>query len=95
MPSDTPFVDPDTGRLDTNEIVYEAVPVAKLLGLFVAVAIVPLAVMVLLGPTGPLGALIGLLAQFVLAVGGAIVLMYVIVRAQQLAAGGTPSEPDT
>ena len=82
----TPFVDPDTGRLDTDQLLYEAVPLAKLIALFAAVALVPFAVLFLLGPTGPLGALVGLLAQFVLAVGGAVVLMYVIARAQALAA---------
>ena len=87
MPSDTPFVDPDTDRLDTDQLLYEAVPLAKLIGLFVAVAVVPLAVMFLLGPIGPLGALLGIVAQFVLAVGAALVLMYVIVRAQALASG--------
>lgn len=84
MPPETPFVDPETGRLDTDQVLYEARPVATLIGLFVAVALVPLAIMFLLGPTGPLGALLGLLAQFVLAVGAAIVLIYAIVRAKEL-----------
>lgn len=41
MPSPKPFVDPTTGDLDTNQILSEAVPLGKLVGLFVALGLVP------------------------------------------------------
>jgi hypothetical protein len=80
MPSSTPFVDPETGLLDREQIRREAEPLAKLIGLSVAVALVPFFVAFLLGPS-PIALLFSLVGQFVLAVGAALTLMYVIARA--------------
>lgn len=52
MPPSTPFVDRATGALDTDQILAEAIPIAKLIGLFVAIALVPLAIVFLLGGSG-------------------------------------------
>ncbi|SNZ11891.1 hypothetical protein SAMN06269185_1421 [Natronoarchaeum philippinense] len=83
MPASPPFVDPSTNTLDTDQIVAEAVPLAKLVGLFAAVALVPMVLsFVALG--GLVGVLLTLLTQFVLAVGAGIVLIYVIARGRQL-----------
>ncbi|MFC7140634.1 hypothetical protein ACFQMA_12465 [Halosimplex aquaticum] len=41
MPSAKPFLDPATGDPDTGRILSEAVPLAKLIGVFVAVSLVP------------------------------------------------------
>ena len=84
MASTRPFVDGTTGALDTDQILVEAVPLAKLIGLFVAVAIVPFTLAYFGGPS-PLGALFALAGQFVLAVGSGLVLIYVVARALQLA----------
>jgi len=81
MPSSTPFVDPETGFLDKEQIRREAEPLAKLVGLFVALALAPLLVVFALGGGGALAFLFTVLAQFVLAIGTGITLMYVIARA--------------
>lgn len=84
MPPSSPFVDPGTGAIDVGRVVAEAIPVAKLVGLFLAVALVPLSFGFLLGPSPP-AALFTLVAQFVLAVGSAVVLVHVVVRGVRLA----------
>jgi hypothetical protein len=89
MAPSTPFVDPDTGRIDTDQLLAEALPVAKLVAIVVAVALVPFLVGTLLnvglGLTPPVGALFVFLAQFVLAVGTGVVLLYVVARGTALA----------
>jgi hypothetical protein len=85
MPSDPPFIDPTDRTLDTGQILYEAIPIAALVGLVAGVALVPFALSLAVGGTGPLGLLFGLLGQFVLAVGTGVVLLYLLVRARQLA----------
>lgn len=85
MPPSTPFVDPATGTLKTDQILAEAIPLAKLVGAFVAVALIPFAIGFLVGDRSVFGVLFAVVGQFVLAVGAGIVLMYVIARAQQLA----------
>jgi hypothetical protein len=85
MSPSTPFVDWETGTLDTDRIILEAIPLAKLIGLFVGIALVPLAVVFLLGAQSVVGVLFTLAAQFVLAVGASIVLIYVVARGTQLA----------
>lgn len=84
MPSSTPFVDPGTGSLATGRILAETIPLAKLIGSVVAVALVPFAVALLVNPVGPLDEIFVIVGQFVLAVGSGIVLMYVISRAVQI-----------
>lgn len=87
MSPSVPFIDRDTGTLDTTEIMLEAIPLAKLVGGIVAVAFVPFAMAFLLRGSVLLSALLSAVGQFVLAVGSGIVLIYVIVRALQLADG--------
>ncbi|WP_254829553.1 hypothetical protein [Haloglomus salinum] len=85
MPSDPPFLDSTDRSLDTDQLLYEAVPVAKLVALVTLVAFVPFALQFGVGGNEFLGVLFGVLGQFVLAVGAAVVLLYVVARARQLA----------
>jgi len=85
MSPSTPFITAD-GRIDTDRVLAEAIPLAKLVVAVFAVALVPLLVVFMLGGGGsPLGVVFVVLAQFVLVVGGGIFLMHVIVRAIRLA----------
>lgn len=83
MPASTPFINSD-GTLDTTQILQEAIPLAKLIGLIIGVALVPLVPVFLLGGRSATGLLFMIVAQFILAVGTGIVLMYVIARAAAL-----------
>ena len=78
-----------SGELDTGRILYEAFPLAKLVGAVGLVALVPVLLRVLLADILGLGSALGLVltlaTQFVLAVGTGIVLMYVVVRAHRIA----------
>lgn len=85
MPSSPPFFDLGTGSLDIAQIYREALPIAALVGLFGGIALVPLALVFLFAGSSALGAILTVVAQFVLAVGTGIVLLYVVVRGQQLA----------
>lgn len=93
MPPSTPFVDRVDGTLDTTQIITEAIPLAKLIGFFVAIALVPFALAVLLGPRSGFAMLFTLVGQFVIAVGTGIVLMYCIVRGNQLISNEQEREP--
>ena len=73
----------DTGGLDLEQIVTEAVPIAYLIGTLATAALVPFLLGLLLGPGG-VGLVFTILSQFVLAVGSAVVLLYVVTRALQL-----------
>ncbi|OAQ52114.1 hypothetical protein HTG_14115 [Natrinema mahii] len=88
MSPSRPFFDPDTGELDTVQLIQEAIPLTRLIGAVVLVALVPILFRVilggLLGLTSGLGFLYMLASQFILAVGTGLVLMYVIVRANQI-----------
>ena len=84
MSDGPPFVDPETGALDTAEIRREAYPLAGLVMLFGALALVPF-VLSLFARGSPLGILFTIVAQFVLAVGAGLVLIYVVARGTQLA----------
>ncbi|EMA30710.1 hypothetical protein [Haloarcula japonica] len=80
-----PFIDPATDEIDTTQILSEAVPLAKLIGVFVAGSL-PLYAIVLFGAeNSALGAVLALLGNFILAVGAGVVLMYVIARGIRLA----------
>jgi len=89
MSSSRPFFTSPSGALDTSQVVDEAVPLAKLVAAVGVVALVPVFLQVLLvemlGIVPVLAALFTLAAQFLAAVGTGIVLMYVVVRANQLA----------
>ncbi|MFC7114365.1 hypothetical protein ACFQH2_04460 [Natronoarchaeum sp. GCM10025703] len=47
MAPSTPFVDPQTSELDTTQIITESILLAKLIGFFVAIALVPFLVAIL------------------------------------------------
>ncbi|MCU4802635.1 hypothetical protein OB920_19940 [Halobacteria archaeon HArc-gm2] len=88
MSSDVPFVDPGTATLDFDQIMVESILLAKLIGLFVAIALVPLTVVFFFGGRSGLGLLFTLLAQFILATGSGVVLVYVVARGISLAGDG-------
>jgi hypothetical protein len=92
MTTKPPFTDPETGSLDYDRVVTEAVPIAKLVALFAVVALVPFALSVFPGGT----TIAVLLSQFVLAVGTGVTLLYVIVRAMQISeeVGGDEASVD-
>jgi len=84
MPS-PPFVDRGSGELDQYQLLAEARPLAKLVGLFVALAIVPFGLAFLASSVnGALSLLFAVVGQFVLAVGAGVVLIYVVARGIQL-----------
>lgn len=85
MSPSNPFIDRETGQIDTDRVLVEAIPIAKLIGLFVAIALVPLLVVFVLVGNSAIGMLFTLVAQFVLAVGAGVVLLYIITRAIRLA----------
>lgn len=85
MPPSPPFVDRETGTVDIDQILTEVVPLAKLIGLFVALALVPLVLVVLLAGNSLAGMILAVVAQFILTVGAGIVLLYVISRGIHLA----------
>ena len=83
MPASTPFISSD-GTLDTTQILQEAIPLAKLIGLIIGVALVPLIPVLVLGGRSETGLIFMIVAHFILAVGTGIALMYVIARATAL-----------
>lgn len=85
MPSTRPFVDASTGSLDWGQLFAEAVPLARLIAVVVAVSLVPFALVFFLFGDSLLGMLATILAQFVLAVGTGLVLLYVVARGIRLA----------
>lgn len=87
MPSSPPFIEPDTGALDYAHVRVEAFRLAGLIGLFAGLALIPFVLVVLVAGNSALGLLFTVLAQFILAIGAGIVLMYVVARAIQLTEG--------
>lgn len=85
MVSSPPFVNEENRRIDRTRVLAEAIPLVELVGLIVAVALVPFAFVILLRGFSALSGLFMLATQFILAVGSGLVLMYVIARAVQLA----------
>ena len=85
MPQSRPFIDGGTGALDTGQLLAEGIPLAKLVAAVAAVALVPYAVVFLIGGRSPLGLLFSLAGQFLLAVGSGLVLAYVVARGVALA----------
>jgi len=84
MSDGPPFVAPETGALDTAQIRAEVYPLAGLVMLFGALALIPFVLAMLLGAS-PLGVVFTIIAQFILAIGTGIVLIYVVARGTQLA----------
>ena len=84
MSDGPPFIDPDDATLDTAQIRREVYPLAGLVALFGALALVPF-VLALFADGSPLSTLFTIVAQFVLAIGTGLVLIYVVARGIQLA----------
>jgi hypothetical protein len=78
-----PFVEPGTLSLDFDALRREAIPITALVALFGGLALVPFAVGFTLAPS-ELAVLFAVLGQLVLAVGAAMLLLYVVTRAIQL-----------
>ena len=79
-----PFVNHDEWTIDAKQIFEEALALGTLIGLLGFIALLPLAIAIYVG-IFPLG--FTLLSQFLLAIASAIVLVYIIARAIQLANG--------
>ncbi|QIB75003.1 hypothetical protein GL213_05490 [Halogeometricum borinquense] len=84
MPPSKPFFEQETGKLDTTQLLDEATPIAELIGLFAILALIPFAIVFAFLRDSLIGMPLVVLAQFILAVGVATVLLYVITRAIQL-----------
>ena len=84
MSDSPPFIDSESGELDTSQIRAEAFPLAGLIVLFGGLALIPFLLGLIFSNSG-LSILFVLATQLILAVGAGIVLMYVVARAIQLA----------
>lgn len=85
MSASPPFIDQESGSLDTDQIREEAFPLTGLIALFAGLALVPFIFVFLTGGNTALGLLFTVIAQLILAVGAGIVLIYIITRGIQLA----------
>jgi uncharacterized membrane protein len=85
MPSSPPFIDRETGSLNINQLKAEALPLAGLIALIAGLALIPLFFAFLFGGSSGFGLIFTVAGQFILAVGTAIVLIYVVARGIQLA----------
>lgn len=85
MSSSPPFIDRESGALETSQIWAEAFPLIGLIVLFGALAMIPFLAVIMFAGNSFLGAMLTVLSQFILAVGSGIVLIYVIARGNQLA----------
>lgn len=92
MAPSAPFVDRDAQTLDLDRIVDEAYPLAGLVLLFGMLALVPLGIAFAIGLSSVVGVVLTIVAQFVLAVGTGVVLLYVVARGIQLADVQAPDE---
>jgi len=79
-----PFVDPESGALDLAQIRTEVFPLAGLVLLFGAAALLLFLIGLLLGG-GALTGVFTVASQFVLAVGTGVLSLYVVARGIQLA----------
>jgi len=80
-----PFVDPESGALDLAQIRTEVFPLAGLILLFGAAALLLFLIGLLVGGGGPLTGVFTVASQFVLAVGAGVLSLYVVARGIQLA----------
>jgi hypothetical protein len=79
-----PFIDPVSSELELRQIFRESVPLLALVVLFGGLALLPFLVALLVAGNSPLGLLLTLLSQLILAVGTGVVLIYVVARGVQL-----------
>jgi len=87
MSGSPPFVNREENELDLRRIWEEALPIVGLIVLFAAAAALPYVLVMVVFQDRFAGLVFTLFAQLVVAVGTAIVLMYVIARAIQIADG--------
>lgn len=83
--SSPPFIDQESRELDLGQIRDEAFPLAGLVVLFGALALIVGLMVLLVAGNSLLAGVFTIISQFILAVGTGIVLMYVIARGIQLA----------
>lgn len=91
MADDRPFFRPRSTTLDTDQLLAEAIPLAKLVLVIGLVALIPVILQILfveaLGlvpiSLGLFQFVFAVMTQFVLAVGAGLVLIYVIARGLQ------------
>jgi hypothetical protein len=88
MSNSPPFVGRESNDLNVRQIASEAVPIIGLGVLFGSLAAVPVLVSAVVPLGSPLQLALVLVAQFTLAVGVAIILVYIIARGIQLAGVG-------
>ncbi|MFQ3294201.1 MAG: hypothetical protein ACI8VE_001270 [Natrialbaceae archaeon] len=88
MSPSRPFFASPSGELNTEQLIDEALPLARLIGAIGVVALIPILLqfflLEIIGLLPQLGILLSVAVQFILAVGTGIVLMYVIIRSNQL-----------
>lgn len=88
MSPSRPFFEPPSGELDTEQIFDEALPLGKLIGAIGVIALIPVLLRILLldliGITPVIEVIFTLAVQFILAIGTGLVLIYVIMRSNQL-----------
>jgi hypothetical protein len=89
MATDRPFYQPGSSSLDGDQLLEEAIPLAKLVLVVGAVAVIPILLqMMFVEALGLLPVslqwLFAVLTQFVLAVGAGLILLYVVARAIQV-----------
>lgn len=89
MPPTHPFLVGDTGEIDVDRVLDEAIPIVKLVAMILIGVLIPLFLgQALVGGFGLaelLGEVLVLLAQFIGAIGGSVVLLYVVSRGIQIA----------
>lgn len=84
MPSRSPFLTPD-GTVDIPTVLSESIPIARLVGLFAGLSLIPFAAgFAAVGADSVAGAAFVAIGQLVLAVGAGVVLLHVLVRARYL-----------
>ncbi|WP_136690003.1 hypothetical protein [Halorhabdus amylolytica] len=87
MSGSQPFVKRENDELDLRQIWDESLPILGLVVLFGSLALLPYLVVVVIFEGTFISLILRSFTQLVLAVGAAIVLMYVVTRAIQLADG--------
>lgn len=80
-----PFFDTERGIVDDEQILSEAIPLAKLVAFFGVIALVPFGLAFVFFGNSIIAVFLGFVGQFVLAIGTGVVLLYVIARGIQLA----------
>ena len=80
-----PFIDPESGELDFEQIRAEAFPLAGLIVFFGGIALLLFLISLLVAGNALIAGFLTVVSQFVLAIGIGIVLLYVIARGIQLA----------